>query len=89
MRCASAAARSSWRTNPSATKSSRCRRLRAQVDEYRLYSGRCTGYGKLHAGVLPGGVPKGQLGPRALSLVGVLGTRYHLTQRKIRNCSIS
>ena len=30
-------------------------------------------------------VPKGQLGPRALSLVGVLGTRYHLTQRKIRN----
>ena len=59
--------------------------LRAQVDEYRLYSGRCKGCGKLHAGVLPGGVPKGQLGPRALSLVGVLGTRYHLTQRKIRN----
>ena len=35
--------------------------------------------------MLPAGVPKGQLGPRALSLVGVLGTRYHLTQRKIRN----
>jgi transposase len=34
---------------------------------------------------LPSGVPKGQLGPRALVLVGVLGTRYHLTQRKIRN----
>jgi transposase len=59
--------------------------LRAQVDEYRLYSGRCAGCGKAHAGVLPAGVPKGQLGPRALSLVGVLGTRYHLTQRKIRN----
>lgn len=59
--------------------------MRAQVDEYRLYSGRCTGCGKPHAGVLPPGVPKGQLGPRALSLVGVLGTRYHLTQRKIRN----
>lgn len=59
--------------------------LRAQVDEYRLYSGRCAGCGKPHAGVLPAGVPKGQLGPRALSLVGVLGTRYHLTQRKIRN----
>ena len=29
--------------------------LRAQVDEYRLYSGRCKGCGKLHAGVLPGG----------------------------------
>jgi transposase len=59
--------------------------MRAQVDEYRLYSGRCAGCGKAHAGVLPPGVPKGQLGPRALSLVGVLGTRYHLTQRKIRN----
>ena len=59
--------------------------MRAQVDEYRLYSGRCTGCGKAHAGALPAGVPKGQLGPRALSLVGVLGTRYHLTQRKIRN----
>jgi transposase len=59
--------------------------LRARVDEYRLFCGRCTGCGKPHAGVLPAGVPKGQLGPRALSLVGVLGTRYHLTQRKIRN----
>jgi transposase len=59
--------------------------LRAQVDEYRLYSGRCANCGKPHAGALPAGVPKGQLGPRALSLVGVLGTRYHLTQRKIRN----
>lgn len=59
--------------------------MRAQVNEYRLYSGRCAGCGKSHAGVLPAGVPKGQLGPRALSLVGVLGTRYHLTQRKIRN----
>ena len=59
--------------------------MRAQVDEYRIYSGRCAGCGKAHAGVLPTGVPKGQLGPRALSLVGVLGTRYHLTQRKIRN----
>ena len=59
--------------------------MRTQVDEYRLYSGRCAGCGKTHAGVLPAGVPKGQLGPRALSLVGVLGTRYHLMQRKIRN----
>ncbi|MDN5782558.1 MAG: IS66 family transposase [Luteimonas sp.] len=59
--------------------------LRAQIDEYRIYSGRCGGCGKPHAGALPPGVPTGQLGPRALSLVGVLGTRYHLTQRKIRN----
>jgi len=59
--------------------------MRAQVDEYQLYSGRCAACGKPHSGQLPPGVPKGQLGPRALSLVGVLGTRYHLTQRKIRN----
>ena len=59
--------------------------LRAQVDEYCIYSCRCAGCGKAHAGVLSRGVPKGRLGPRALSLVGVLGTRYHLTQRKIRN----
>ena len=57
--------------------------LRARVDEYRLYSGRCRGCGKRRAGAWPPGVPKGQLGPRALSLVAVLGTRYHLTQRKI------
>jgi hypothetical protein len=30
------------------------------------------------------GVPEGQLGMRALSQVGVQGTCYHLTQRKIR-----
>jgi len=59
--------------------------IRARVDEYRVYSGRCLGCGKLHTGALPAGVPKGQLGPRALALVGVLGTRYHLTQRKTRN----
>ena len=59
--------------------------LRAHVDEYRLYSGHCVGCGKAHAGALPAGVPRGQLAPRALALVGVLGTRYHLTQRKIRN----
>jgi transposase len=59
--------------------------LKARVDEYRLYTGRCQGCGKAHAGVLPAGVPTGQLGSRALSLVGVLGTRYHLTQRKISN----
>ena len=59
--------------------------IKARVDEYRLYGGRCRGCGKAHAGALPAGVPNGQLGPRALALVGVLGTRYHLTQRKIRN----
>ena len=59
--------------------------MRARVDEYRIYSGRCKVCGKADAGALPTGVPTGQIGPRALALVGVLGTRYHLTQRKIRN----
>ena len=59
--------------------------IQARVDEYRLYSGRCKGCGKEHEGLLPAGVPRGQLGPRALALIGTLGTRYHLTQRKIRD----
>jgi hypothetical protein len=33
--------------------------------------------------VLPPGVPTGQLGARALALIGVLGTRCHLTQFQI------
>ena len=37
--------------------------MRARVDEYRLYGGRCAGCGRLHGGALPAGVPKGQLGP--------------------------
>ena len=59
--------------------------VKARVDEYRLYSGRCTGCGKPHRAALPPGVPSGQIGPRALALVGVLGTRYHLTQQKTRD----
>ena len=59
--------------------------IKARVDEYRLYSGRCTGCGKPHRAALPAGVPSGQIGPRALALVGVLGTRYHLTQQKTRD----
>ena len=59
--------------------------VRAHVDEYRLYGGRCQGCGKVHAGELPVGVPRGQLGPKVLSLIGLLGTRFHLSQRKIRH----
>lgn len=57
----------------------------ADVQEYRLYSGVCAGCGKLHRAALPAGVPSGQIGPRALALIGVLATRYHLTQFKIRD----
>ena len=59
--------------------------VRAQVSEYRLHGGCCTACGKRHRARLPTGVPGGQIGPRALALVGVLGTRYHLTQGKIRD----
>jgi transposase len=59
--------------------------LQPQVSEYRLQGGRCTACGKPHRAALPAGVPSGQLGPRALALIGMLGTRYHLSQHKIRN----
>ena len=59
--------------------------VKAQVVEYRRYAGRCTGCGKAHRAALPAGVPSGQIGPRALALVGTLGTHYHLTQYKIRD----
>jgi hypothetical protein len=36
-------------------------------------------------GALPPNVPQGQIGPRALALVGVLGSRYHRTQGKVRD----
>ena len=59
--------------------------VQAEVDEYRIYSGQCQVCGKAARGVLPAGVPRGQIGPRALALVGVLGTQYHLTQQKVRD----
>ena len=59
--------------------------VQPQVHEYRRYSGRCTGCGKAHRGALPAGVPSGQIGPKALALIGALGTHYHLTQFKIRD----
>jgi transposase len=59
--------------------------VRAEVNEYRLYHGVCQGCGEVHRAVLPAGVPRGQLGPRSLALVGTLATHYHLTQFKIRD----
>jgi len=59
--------------------------VRAQVNEYRLFSGCCLGCGKKHRAPLPAGVPTGQIGSRALALIGTLGTHYHLTQFKIRD----
>ena len=59
--------------------------VEAEVQEYRLYHGVCGHCRKKHKSVLPAGVPRGQIGPRALALVGLLGTAYHLTQPKIRD----
>ena len=59
--------------------------IRPEVQEYRLYQGVCQHCGKTHASTLPAGVPRSQIGPRALALVGLLGTQYHLTQPKIRD----
>ena len=59
--------------------------VRAQVSEYRLHGEWCTACGKARRGVLPLGVPSGQLGPRALALIGVLGTQYQLPQGKVRD----
>ncbi len=59
--------------------------VRPDVQEYRLYSGVCTVCGRDHRAALPAGVPSGQIGARALALIGVLGTHYHLTQFKIRD----
>ena len=63
-------------------------KVAATVNEYRRFAGRCAGCGKAHRAALPAGVPSGQIGqigPRALALVGALGTHYHLTQHKVRN----
>lgn len=59
--------------------------VQADVQEYRLYTGACSTCGKTHRAALPPGVPSGQIGPRALALIGVLGSQYHLTQFKVRN----
>jgi transposase len=59
--------------------------VKADVQEYQRHSGVCRGCGKAHRAALPAGVPSGQIGPRALALIGVLGTRHHLTQLKIRD----
>jgi transposase len=59
--------------------------VKALVHEYRRYAGVCLGCGKAHRAALPLGVPSGQIGPRALALVGTLSTHYQLTQFKIRD----
>lgn len=59
--------------------------VKAEVVEYRRYAGCCKGCGRAYRAALPPGVPSGQIGPRALALVGALGTHFHLTQMKTRD----
>ncbi len=59
--------------------------IKPVVSEYRLYTGVCRGCRRAHAAQLPAGVPSGQIGPRALGLVGMLGTRFQMPQMKIRD----
>ena len=59
--------------------------VRPRVTEYRLYSGVCAGCGGVLSAALPEGVPRGQIGPRALAIIGVLGTQYQMPQMKIRD----
>ena len=54
------------------------------VTEYLRLRGVCSGCGHKHHAALPNGVPSGQLGPRALALVGTLSGQFHLTQGKIQ-----
>ncbi len=59
--------------------------IQPDVQEYRLYTGVCSHCRKAREAALPPGVPRSQIGPRALAFIGVLGTHYHLTQFKIRD----
>ena len=45
----------------------------------------CAGCGAVLPATLPAGVPRGQIGPRALATIGTLGTKYQMPQLKIRD----
>lgn len=69
---------------PNPTRSSTFRSC-ARIGEYRLYSGRGQGWGTVHEATLPAGVLSGQLGLKAVSLIGILGMRFHLRPYEIRH----
>jgi transposase len=56
---------------------------RAEVTEYRIFSGECRECGRVQRGVLPAGVPAGILGPRAMAAVAVLSGKYRLSKRQV------
>jgi transposase len=55
------------------------------VTEYLRWRGVCADCGRKHHAPLPVGVPSGQLGAKALALVGTLASEFHLTQRKVQS----
>lgn len=58
--------------------------IRPVVTEYQCYAGVCTCCGQRVVGELPAGVPRGQLGPGVVSLIGLLAGDYHLSVRQIQ-----
>src|SRR5262249_1553628 len=60
-------------------------RVETVVTEYQLYAGICYGCGKTHYAELPVGVPRGMLGPVALSKVGTLTGDYRMSKRNVAN----
>jgi hypothetical protein len=57
--------------------------VQPDIQEYRSYRGMCTGCGRVRRLAVPAGVPSGQISPRALAHIGVLGAQYHPTPFKI------
>jgi len=55
-----------------------------EVTEYRMENGRCHCCGNRYKGVLPAGTPKGMYGPRIVTFMSILRTKYRLSKRLVR-----
>ena len=55
-----------------------------EVREYQIHQLSCSACGHTTTGSLPDGVPRGQFGPRLISLVSLLTGVYRLSKRQIR-----
>lgn len=71
------------RTNRFVTRSSSCPAL-SPSSPSTFACAVCTAAALANTRALPTGVPTGQLGARALALVGTLAGQFHLTQRKVQ-----
>lgn len=55
-----------------------------EVREYQIHQLSCSACGQITTGCLPEGVPRGQFGPRLVSLVSLLTGVYRLSKRQIQ-----